>query len=95
MEFKEWAGPSAVAKKPGLVEQTLRNWVKAAEAGQLAGAGKAVTPDERELARRQTGNLRIECWDCGPQRATATKKRSFSLWRSKRRLKQQAKAARC
>lgn len=47
LEFKELAvkrvkdGQSLarVAKELGLVEQTLRNWVKAAAAGQLAGAG--------------------------------------------------------
>jgi transposase-like protein len=29
-----------VAKDWGLIDQTLRNWVKAAEAGKLRGAGK-------------------------------------------------------
>ena len=56
-EFKEVAvkrvkaGQSvgSVAKDLGLIEQTLRNWVKAAEAGKLAGAGgKAVTPEQME-----------------------------------------------
>lgn len=52
-EFKELAvkrvtdgqTAGAVAKDLGLIEQTLRNWVKAAAAGKLNGAGaKVVTP---------------------------------------------------
>jgi transposase len=51
-EFKEQAAKHAkvvgivgAAKELGLVEQTLRNWVKAAESGKLVGAGaKRVTP---------------------------------------------------
>jgi transposase len=47
-EFKELAVKQAqagqtigaVAKDWGLIDQTLRNWVKAAEAGKLRGAGK-------------------------------------------------------
>ncbi len=68
LEFKELAvkrvkdGQSlaGVAKDLGLVEQTLRNWVKAAAAGQLAGAGKAVTPEEMELSRLRAENLRLK-----------------------------------
>jgi transposase len=42
----------AVADELGISEQTLRNWVKASQAGKLAGAGvKAVTPAEMELSR--------------------------------------------
>lgn len=49
---KEGLTVSAAAKELGPVEQTLRNWVKAAESGKLNGAGaKPVTP---ELTRR--------CW---------------------------------
>ena len=36
-----------------------RDWVKAAAAGQLAGAGKAVTPEEMELSRLRAENLRL------------------------------------
>lgn len=51
-EFKEQAvkharaaGIVVAARELGLVEQTLRNWVKAAEAGKLVGAEvKPVTP---------------------------------------------------
>lgn len=53
VEFKEQAvrhakavGVPAAAKELGLVEQTLRNWVKAAEAGKLnAVDAKPVTAE--------------------------------------------------
>ena len=71
-EFKELAvkrvnsgqALAAVAKDLGLVEQTLRNWVKAAKAGKLHAAGtKAVTPEQMELSRLRAENarLRLEC----------------------------------
>ena len=42
-------------------EQTLRNWVKAARAGKLAGAGaKVVTPEQMELSRLRAENLRLK-----------------------------------
>lgn len=45
-------GIVVAARDLGLVEQTLRNWVKAAEAGKLVGAGaKPVTPEQMELSR--------------------------------------------
>lgn len=56
-EFKEVAvkratsgqGIAAVANDVGLVEQTLRNWVKAAKKGKLNPPGaKAVTPQQME-----------------------------------------------
>ena len=47
----EGQSAGAVAKELGLIEQTLRNWVKAAAAGMLNGAGaKVVTPEQMELA---------------------------------------------
>lgn len=54
-EFKEQAvkhaqavGIVVAARDLGLVEQTLRNSVKASEAGKLVGAGaKPVTPEQR------------------------------------------------
>ena len=67
-EFKELAvkrvksGQSigAVAKGLGLVEQTLRNWVKAAKAGKLHPAGaKTITPEEMELSRMRAENARL------------------------------------
>ena len=71
-EFKELAvkrvkggqGVSAVAKDLGLVEQTLRNWVKAAKAGKLNAPGsKPVTAEQMELSRLRAENarLRMEC----------------------------------
>ena len=54
-EFKELsvkrvkAGQSigAVARELGLIEQTLRNWVRAAAAGKLNGPGaEVVTPEQ-------------------------------------------------
>ena len=68
-EFKELAvkrvkgGQSvgAVAKDLGLIEQTLRNWVKAADAGKLSGAGtKVVTPEQMELSRLRAENIRLK-----------------------------------
>lgn len=57
-EFKEQAVKHAqavsivvVAGELGVVEQTLRNWVKAAGTGELVGAGaKPVTPEQMELS---------------------------------------------
>lgn len=68
-EFKELAvkrvkdGQSvgAVARDLGLIEQTLRNWVKAFEAGKLNGPGsKKVGPEEMELSRLRAENIRLK-----------------------------------
>jgi transposase len=67
-EFKEQAVKHAqavsivvAAKELGLVEQTLRNWVKAAEAGKLVGVGtKPVTPEQMELSRLRAENARLK-----------------------------------
>lgn len=68
-EFKELAvnrvkagqSAGAVAKDLGLIEQTLRNWVKAAAAGKLKGAGaKVVTPEQMELSRLRAENVRLK-----------------------------------
>ena len=72
VQFKELAvrrvksgqGIGPVAKDLGLVEQTLRNWVKAAKAGKLNAPGsKPVTPEQMELSRlrAENGRLRMEC----------------------------------
>ena len=51
----------AVAKEMGLVEQTLRNWVKAFDAGKLDGAGaRKVTPEEMELSRLRAEIVRLK-----------------------------------
>lgn len=50
-----------IAKELGLVEQTLRNWVKAAEAGKLnVASGRAVTPEQMELSRLRAENIRLK-----------------------------------
>ena len=67
-EFKEQAvkhaqamGIGVAAKELGLVEQTLRNWVKAADAGKLVGAGtKPVTAEQMELSRLRAENARLK-----------------------------------
>jgi transposase len=67
-EFKEQAvkhahtsGIGLAARELGLVEQTLRNWVKASEAGKLVGAGaKPVTPEQMELSRLRAENARLK-----------------------------------
>jgi transposase len=67
-EFKEQAvkhaqsmGIVVAAKELGLVEQTLRNWVKAAQSGKLVGAGaKPVTPEQMELSRLRAQNARLK-----------------------------------
>lgn len=67
-EFKEQAvkhaqavGIVVAAKDLGLVEQTLRNWVKASGTGKLVGAGaKPVTPEQMELSRLRAENARLK-----------------------------------
>ena len=58
---KEGQSIGAVARELGLVEQTLRNWVKAAAAGKLNGAGaKVVSAEEMELSRLRAENIRLK-----------------------------------
>ncbi|MCZ2438921.1 MAG: IS3 family transposase [Burkholderiales bacterium] len=67
-EFKEQAvkhaqavGIVVAAKELGLVEQTLRNWVKASAAGKLTAPGsKPVTPEQMELSRLRAENARLK-----------------------------------
>ena len=68
-EFKEQAVKrvkdgktvGAVAKEMGLVEQTLRNWVKASDAGTLDALGvRKVTPEEMELSRLRAEVIRLK-----------------------------------
>jgi transposase len=68
-EFKELAVKrvkagqtvGAAAKELGLIEQTLRNWVKAAAVGKLNGAGaRIVTPEEMEFSRLRAENIRLQ-----------------------------------
>ena len=80
VEFKELAvkrvksgeGVGAVARDLGLVEQTLRNWVKAAKAGKLHAAGaKTVTPEQMELSRVRAENARLRMENEILKKATA------------------------
>jgi len=50
----------AVAKELGVNDQSLRNWIKAAGAGKLNGAGKVVTPEQMELSRLRAENIRLK-----------------------------------
>ena len=68
-EFKELAvkrvrdgqSAGAVAKELELIEQPLRNWIKAAEAGKLKGAHvPVVTPEQMELSRLRAENVRLK-----------------------------------
>ena len=44
-----------------MIDQTLRNWVKAAEAGKLTGVGsKVVTQEQMELSRLRAENIRLK-----------------------------------
>ncbi|QFY42401.1 transposase [Candidatus Methylospira mobilis] len=80
-EFKELAvkrvkagqSAGAVARYLGLIEQMLRNRVKAAEAGKLVGVGtnKAVTTEQMELSRLRAENVRLKQENEIPKKATA------------------------
>jgi len=58
---KDGLTPGAAAKELGVNHQTLRNWIKAAEAGKLNGAGtRVVTPEQMELSRLRSENARLK-----------------------------------
>ena len=86
VEFKELAvkrvrdgqAVGAVAKELGLIEQTLRNWVKAHAAGKLNAPGaRKITPEEMELSRLRAKNIRLrrECEILKKRRHTSQKMR--------------------
>jgi len=61
-----------VAGELGLIEQTLRNWVKAAKAGKLNPVGaKKVTPEQMELSRVRAENARLRMENEILKKATA------------------------
>lgn len=79
-EFKELAvkrvnageGIPKVARELGLVEQTLRNWVKAAKQGKLNPPGaKEVTPEQVELSRVRAELARLKMENEILKKATA------------------------
>ena len=50
-----------MAQELELIEQPLRNWIKAAEAGKLKGAHvHVVTPEQMELSRLRAENVRLK-----------------------------------
>lgn len=62
----------AVARELGLVEQTLRNWVKAAKQGKLnTPGGKTITPEQMELSRVRAENARLRMENEILKKATA------------------------
>lgn len=51
---------SVTAKVLGIPSQTLDNWVRLSNKGQLSGAGdKPVSPEQMELARLRAENSRL------------------------------------
>ena len=68
VEFKEQAvkragqvGTGVAARELGLVAQTLRNWAKAAAAGQITAPGaKPVAPEQMEMSRLRAENARLK-----------------------------------
>jgi transposase len=67
-EFREQAvkralevGVGVAARELGLVAQTLRNWVKAVEAGKLNAPGaKPISAEQMELSRLRAENARLK-----------------------------------
>ncbi len=58
---KDGLSAGAAAKELGLVEQTRRNWVKAAAADTLNGAGApVVTPEQMALSRLRAEHVRLK-----------------------------------
>jgi len=69
---KEGQSNGVVARELGINDQTLRNWVKAYDAGKLTGAGaKAVTPEQMELSRMRAENARLRMENEILKKATA------------------------
>jgi transposase len=60
-----------VARALGLVEQTLRNWVKLAGQGKLREATKEITPEQMELSRLRAENARLRLENEILKKATA------------------------
>ena len=69
---KDGQSNGVVARELGLNDQSLRNWVKAFDAGKLGGAGaKVVTPEQMELSRMRTKNARLRMENEILKKATA------------------------
>jgi transposase len=60
-----------VARALGLVEQTLRNWVKLAAKGKLNQGATDITPEQMELSRLRAENARLKLENEILKKATA------------------------
>ena len=60
-----------VSRALGLVEQTLRNWVKLAGQGKLREATTEITPEQMELSRLRAENARLRLENEILKKATA------------------------
>lgn len=60
-----------VARALGLVEQTLRNWVKLAAKGKLHEGAKEITAEQMELSRLRAENARLKMENEILKKATA------------------------
>jgi transposase len=60
-----------VAEELGLIPQTLRNWVKAAERGRLNQKAKKVTEEQMELSRLRAENAALKMENEILKKATA------------------------
>lgn len=77
---KDGLTAGAAAKELGLIEQTLRNWVKAAAAGRLNGAGaKGVRREQMELSRLRAENVRLRYIEKGSRGLFVSATRSIRL----------------
>ena len=70
---KDGQSNGMLARELGLGDQTLRNWVKAFDAGKLGVAGaKVVTPEQMELSRMRAENARLRMENDILKKATAS-----------------------
>lgn len=77
---KDGLTAGAAAKELGLIEQTLRNWVKAAAAGRLNGArAKGVRREQMELSRLRAENVRLRYIEKGRRGLFVSATRSIRL----------------
>jgi transposase len=60
-----------VAQELGLITQTLRNWVKAAERGRLNEKAKKVSEEQMELSRLRAENAQLRMENEILKKATA------------------------
>ena len=60
-----------VAEELGLIAQTLRNWLQAAQRGRLNEKAKKVTEEQMELSRLRAENARLKMENEILKKATA------------------------